>query len=1394
MVGCDCILSRLYKLLLSCIFYIYYRMHHEATQAQICKLKSSSRRTAASSTSSARPSGTSTHGRCELDSHADTIVAGSNCIILNYTGKVCDVSPYRDDYDPVSNVPIVKAATAWQSSVTGQVYILVFNESLWMGDSMDMTLINPNQLRHFGTDVQDNPSSPLPLSIITEDREFCMELLMEGTIIYANTHTPTDTELKECPHIILSSPHPWNPHSVRFQPSSMTLEDVMNNARNVSTTRSRSTVDEVHGEDEVLFDLTSTQRRIAGMKLIRDDKIDVGTTDVPNTNTFHSSNRHSDISPEALSERWCISLKAATNTLKKTTQRFLRSAVLPLSRRYRTDMMFERKTLRGQWSTDTMDGRCKSLDGNRYAQVFANKSYFSRIYPMDSKSKAGDALRLFCQEFGVPEKLTFDGSREQTGKGTQFMKQVRRHDIDYHISEPDMHNQNPVEGVIRELRRKWYRIMIRKRVPKELWDYGLRWVSEVSSLTHTSAGSLNGCIPITEVTGETPDISEYLDFGFYDYVWFKDNAGLSPKEPGRWLGVSSRVGRSMCYWILNQNGKVVSRSSVQPIPSLELSLPATQETLRAFDLTACQRMKTEERGYDGDKPNPDDWADLIDEDEDFREEFQKIYNDDSVPEADDYTPEVGDDTYINMEVVLPRDDEGPTFAKVTKRLRDANGIPIGTANDNPILDSRMYEVEYLDGYRASLSANAIAENMFAQVDEDGNRYTILDDIVDHRVDGTEIKKDDAFITSKNGGKRRKMTTRGWEILLQWKDGSTTWEAMKDIQSAYPVQLAEYALKRGIADEPAFAWWLPHVIKKRNRIIAKTKSKYWTRTHKFGIRLPHSVEEALAIDRENGDTLWWDAICKEMKNVRVAFEEYDGDVKDLVGYKKLDMHMIFDIKMGENFRRKARLVADGHKTATPASITYSSVVSRDSVRIALTIAALNDLQILACDILNAYLTAPCREKFYCTAGPEFGSDRGKTMIVVRALYGLKSSGAAFRSFLAEHLYDIGYKPSPADPDVWMRPAVKDNGFKYWEYVLCYVDDLLAISHNPSRIMKSIEAKFRLKNDAAEVPENYLGAAISQMDNEHGDYCWAMSSDKYCIAVVKNIEDILQKKGLRLPSKCVTPLSNGYKPEMDCTPELKADGIQFYQEIIGQLRWAIELGRVDILLETSLMSTQLALPRDGHLEQLLHIVGYLKSHKKMRLLFDCAYPKVNEKWFQDYDWFDFYRDAKEAIPPNMPEARGHDIIVSCFVDANHAGNQKDRRSQTGILIFINKSPIIWYSKRQNTVETSTFGAEFCAMKIATEMIEAMRYKLRMFGVPIDGPANVYCDNEAVYKNTSIPESTLKKKHHSIAYHRCREAVAARTIRVAKQGTEKNLADLFTKILTVARRAFLLERFTY
>ena len=265
-------------------------------------------------------------------------------------------------------------------------------------------------------------------------------------------------------------------------------------------------------------------------------------------------------------------------------------------------------------------------------------------------------------------------------------------------------------------------------------------------------------------------------------------------------------------------------------------------------------------------------------------------------------------------------------------------------------------------------------------------------------------------------------------------------------------------------------------------------------------------------------------------------------------------------------------------------------------------------------------------------------------------------------------------------------------------------------------------------------------------------------------------------------------------MDTTPELKADGLQWYQELIGTLRWACEIGRVDILLETTLMASYSAMPRLGHLENVLHIFGYLKSHKKFKLCFDCSCPQFPPNKFKEYEWEDFYKGVREDIPIDPPTPRGRFVSTTMFVDASHANDKKSRRSHTGILIFLNKAPIHWYSKKQPTVEVSTFGAEFVAMRIGVELVKALRYKLRMFGIPIEGSTNVFCNNESVTQNTIVPESTLKRKHHSIAYHLCREAVAAKIIRVAFEGTKTNLADLFKKLLAQPRREFLLERFSY
>ena len=183
-------------------------------------------------------------------------------------------------------------------------------------------------------------------------------------------------------------------------------------------------------------------------------------------------------------------------------------------------------------------------------------------------------------------------------------------------------------------------------------------------------------------------------------------------------------------------------------------------------------------------------------------------------------------------------------------------------------------------------------------------------------------------------------------------------------------------------------------------------------------------------------------------------------------------------------------------------------------------------------------------------------------------------------------------------------------------------------------------------------------------------------------------------------------------------------------------------------------------------------------KHKLFFDLKHPNIDERAFKEHDLYEFYRDAKERLPSDSPKPRGNMVSTHCFVDSDHAGDKVMKRSQMGILIFVNRSPVLWYSKRQNTVDTSTFGSKFITMKMAVEQVESLWYKLHMFGVPLEGPTNMFCDNEAVFRNASIPDCTLKKKHTSICYHRCREAVASSTSRVAKEGTLTNLSNLFTK----------------
>ena len=218
--------------------------------------------------------------------------------------------------------------------------------------------------------------------------------------------------------------------------------------------------------------------------------------------------------------------------LKVTTQWLMRSAILPLAWRYRADRMFIRPCACGTIYTDTMNGRYKSLDGNKHAQIFANESFFATAYLMEHKSNAGQALKQFISDFGIPDRLVCDGTAKQVGIRTEFQSTVRKHTIDLHVTEPHHHNQSKVEGVVREIRKCWFRVMLKKKVPKRLWDYGIKCVCEVMQCTASTSRDLSGRTALEQLTGETPEISEYLDFTFYNWCWYNDNTGLGETKLG----------------------------------------------------------------------------------------------------------------------------------------------------------------------------------------------------------------------------------------------------------------------------------------------------------------------------------------------------------------------------------------------------------------------------------------------------------------------------------------------------------------------------------------------------------------------------------------------------------------------------------------------------------------------------------------------------------------------------------------------------------------------------------------------------------------------------------------------------------------------------------------------
>ena len=371
-----------------------------------------------------------------------------------------------------------------------------------------------------------------------------------------------------------------------------------------------------------------------------------------------------------------------------------------------------------------------------------------------------------------------------------------------------------------------------------------------------------------------------------------------------------------------------------------------------------------------------------------------------------------------------------------------------------------------------------------------------------------------------------------------------------MKEVHLVETAEYARARGISNEPVFAWWVPYTLRKREIILAAVKNRIHKMTHKYGIAIPRDVEHAHEIDSRNGNTMWRDKLKKEMYNVRVAFEILDEGAHAPHGWKRVTGHLVWDVTM--DFTRKARWVLDGHKTPDPIGSTYAGMVSRESVSIALTYAALNKLDVYAADIRNAYL-----EALNIICRPEFGVENiGRTALIHRALYGGKAAGRDFRNHLHSCMEFLNFKSCLADHDVWMRPAIKSDGDTYYEYILLYVDVALVVSENAENILHNeLGRYFHLKEESIGPPTVYLGGRVHKVQLENGVWAWSFSSSQYVQSAVKNVEEYVAKcenTHLKIPSKAETPLTISYRPELDVSPELTPRDSAYYQSLIGILQ--------------------------------------------------------------------------------------------------------------------------------------------------------------------------------------------------------------------------------------------------
>ena len=444
----------------------------------------------------------------------------------------------------------------------------------------------------------------------------------------------------------------------------------------------------------------------------------------------------------------------------------------------------------------------------------------------------------------------------------------------------------------------------------------------------------------------------------------------------------------------------------------------------------------------------------------------------------------------------------------------------------------------------------------------------------------------------------------------------------------------------------------------------------------------------------------------------------------------------------------RLVADCCLIPEPVENIYSGVVSLRHLRLVIFLGELNNLELWGGDIGNAYLEAYTHEKLFIIAGAEFEELEGFILIFNKALIGLKSSGKRLAERFYDIIKDIGFKAAKADPCTWMR---ENKNLKCYEYLATHVDDLCIAAQDPGKIIKTLREDYKLKVKGDEPLSHPLGADYTR-DKDNTLVC---QPKKYIDRLVESYHSMFNQDP---PKNMRTPLDKNHSPELDDTELLTGEFIQHYLTIIGKLQWVVTLGRFDIHAQITTMSRLRSAPRKVHLERLQRVYGYVLKTKHYLTRYRTEEPDYSPTTVPN-----LLENQSLPQPPLMPIS----FIVLLLVHHSLHASISATRLQ---LIGTPKSKQQW---KQQHMDLNLWQP-----KTVTKQIMDLRYTLRYLGVPIKSNSYMLGDNRSVVSSATLSHSTLSKRHNIFAFHRVREAIAAKIIDFSWIQSEYNISDMLSK----------------